>query len=138
VARQLLGGGLPLLAATWGEARVLSVRDDLVSIQVPQRRLALLADEEQATLLGTAVGSVLGRRVRIRATAGSETGTTGDERTRRYQAAERHPLVQDLMKRFQAELVGRELVDFETWLRQALSPPRRDGPPADAVWDEGP
>jgi hypothetical protein len=39
-----------------------------------------------------------------------------DERQRRYHAAQEHPLVKEIVQRFGADLVGRELVDVETWL----------------------
>ena len=69
---------------------------------------------------GTAVFGVRFRLVvKLKAGAGgaSDTGVT-DARQRRYLAAQEHPVVKELMQRFEADLVGRELVDFATWIQR--------------------
>ncbi len=117
MARQLLTGGLPLLAAGWGECRALTLRDGVLTIEVPAKRLALFQDPDQQRLLASAIAGAGGVRVQLALRqVGALTDEPSDDRTRRYRAAETHPLIQDLMKRFQAELVGREVVEVEAWI----------------------
>nr|MBA2480571.1 hypothetical protein [Planctomycetota bacterium] len=51
----------------------------------------------------------------------------GDDRNSRYQAAQAHPLVKDLVRRFEADIVSREVVTREEWIKRFDEPevPRR-------------
>ncbi len=115
--RALLSAGLPLAAAAFSEGRPTGLKGDELTIAVQVRHAAALRDAEQLRLIAGVVGSVLGRSVTLRLAA---TGGNGeevlDERQQRYRDAERHPLVQELLKRFEGDLTTREMVDFGTWL----------------------
>lgn len=103
----------------------MALHGDLLTIAAPARRQALLLDPEQQRLLAGAVAAVIGQRPKIvLRTAGgpAQADPVADERKRRYTTAATHPLVQDIVKRFQAELVGQEIIDLETWLARLASP----------------
>ncbi len=129
MGQQLLRAGAPLLAAALSEGTAVALVGEALTVEVPPARIALLADPEQQRVLGSALLAVLGIRLRlvprVRSVRGGGGGGGGggdsdepvtDERQRRYKAAQEHPLVRDLMQRFEADLVGRELIDLETWL----------------------
>jgi hypothetical protein len=40
----------------------------------------------------------------------------GDERARRWQAAQGHPLVKEMIRRFEGDVIGREVATREEWL----------------------
>ena len=42
--------------------------------------------------------------------------TTGDDRGKRWQTAQAHPLVRDLLKRFEGDVVSREVATRDEWL----------------------
>ena len=52
--------------------------------------------------------------VRVGETAGMDGG-----RSARYQAAEAHPLIQAIRKRFTADIITREPITREEWLRRS-------------------
>ncbi len=138
VQRKLLTGGLPLLAAALAESSAVAWTGDLLTLAAPARRQALLLDPEQQRLLAGAVASVVGARPKIvLRTAGgvAQADPVADERKRRYTTAASHPLVQDIVKRFQAELVGQEIIDLETWLARLAGPGQTRGRDGDEVVD---
>ena len=138
VARHLLAGGLPLLMSAWNESQALSLIDGTLVLEVPQKRLAILQDEAQQSFLASAIASIIHQRPRlVLRTQGSTDDAPTDDRSRRYRTAEAHPLVQDLMKRFQAELTGRELVDLETWMNGLLANQGKPAAPSPALLPEG-
>ncbi len=118
--RQLLQGGLPLVSAAVGDSTPLSLSGDVVTISAPAARHAVLNDPEQQRMIANAGLAVFGRRLRLVVRAGDarvgDQPALTDERQRRYHAAQEHPLVKEIVQRFGADLVGRELVDVETWL----------------------
>ena len=122
---------MPLAATAIGESTVAAVGGDTLTIDCPAARVLLLNDPEQQRLVASACQALFGVRLRlvVRTAAGSRgaQGAVTDERQRRYQAAEEHPVVRDLKKLFDAELVGRELVDLGTWLARLAA--ERDAPP---------
>jgi hypothetical protein len=123
LGQQLLKAGAPLLAAAIGDATPTALSGDQLSLAVPPARIAVLSDPAQQRVVAAAGIAVFGVRFRLLVTlkAGAgEATTTGvtDARQRRYLAAQEHPVVKELMQRFEADLVGRELVDFATWLER--------------------
>ncbi len=123
LGQQLLKAGAPLLAAAIGDATPTALSGDQLTLAAPPARIALLSDPEQQRVIAAAGTAVFGLRfrlvVKLKAGAGgsSDTGVT-DARQRRYLAAQEHPVVKELMQRFEADLVGRELVDFATWIQR--------------------
>ena len=120
LVRQLLQGGLPLVSAALGDSTPVTLSADVLTITTPAARLAILSDPEQQRLVANACLAVFGRRLRLvvragGANVGGQPAVT-DERQRRYQAAQEHPVVKEILQRFGADLVGRELVDVQTWL----------------------
>ncbi len=115
-----------------GETRVVGYNpapaggEALLTLAAAARRQSLLNDSEQQRVIRSAIQQETGLTVRLRCiTDGAAAGTDAptDERSARYRAAQQHPLVVDLMKRFQAELIGQELVEVETWLQRLTAPP---------------
>jgi hypothetical protein len=87
-------------------------------------------DAEQQRLLTGAVAAISGLRPRIAIrTAGGAVmaDPIADERKRRYAVAAAHPLVQEIVKRFQAELVGQEIIELEAWLSRLSGPSSPSG-----------
>ena len=120
LVRQLLQGGLPLVAAAIGDSTPVTLSTDSLTITAPPARLSVLTDPEQQRMVANACLAVFGRRLRLvvragGATVGGQPAVT-DERQRRYQAAQEHPVVKEILQRFGADLIGRELVDVQTWL----------------------
>ena len=60
--------------------------------------------------------AVAGRRLRV--CGRPRRAQAVDERSDRYRTAQDHPLVQQLLKRFEADIVAREIIDREDWLRR--------------------
>lgn len=129
--RQLLQGGLPLVAAAIADSTPVTLIADALTITAPVTRQGVLTDPEQQRMVGNACLAVFGRRLRLvvradAATVGGQPAVT-DERQRRYQAAQEHPVVKEILQRFGADLVGRELVDVQTWLAR-LAAEREQAP----------
>ena len=126
LGQHLLRLGAPLLAAAITEAKPVGISGDQLTITAPANRVPLLLDPEQARVIAGACMALFSQRLRlmVKGTAQSgnplQTGVT-DERSRRYQAAQEHPVVRDLMQRFEADLVGRELIVLETWLARLIA-----------------
>lgn len=129
----MLQAGVPLVAAALGDGQAIALVADQLTVECPPARLTVLTDPEQQRMVASACQVLFGTRLRlvVRAKAGKDGGQPAvtDERQRRYQAAQEHPAVRELMQRFEADLVGRELIDLETWLGRLAAereaPPRR-------------
>ena len=136
--KALLTAGLPLAAAAFGDGRPTALDGDTLTVAVASRHAVALRDAEQLRLIAAVTGSALGRSITLRLSAiGGDGEEVLDERQRRYREAERHPLVQELLKRFEGDLTTREMVDFSTWLERlaterlaAQAPIRPQAPPA--------
>lgn len=131
LGQHLLRAGAPLLAAALGEATPVAATSDQLTVEAPAARMTVLTDPEQQRVVGNACLALFGARLRlvVRPRAGklgAQPAVT-DERQRRYQAAQEHPVVRELMQRFEADLVGRELIDLQTWLGR-LAAERDAGP----------
>lgn len=117
--------GAPLVAASLGDGHATALVADLLTVECPPARLDVLTDPAQQRLIGNTCLAVFGTRLRlvVRAKADKDGGVLAvtDERQRRYQAAQEHPAVRELMQRFEAELVGRELIDVQTWLARVAA-----------------
>ena len=120
LGRSLLHAGAPLVAAALGDGKATALVADVLTIECPAARLDILIDPAQQRLISSTCLALFGSRLRL--VVRTRTGKDGmqpavtDERQRRYQAAQEHPAVRELMQRFEADLVGRELIDVQTWL----------------------
>jgi hypothetical protein len=54
----------------------------------------------------------------LRATVVAPTASGGDERAKRWQAAQAHPFVRELIKRFEGDIISREAATREEWVRR--------------------
>ena len=126
----MTAGWAPSLPAL-GEATPVAATSEQLTVEAPAGRTAVLTDPEQQRVVGNACLALFGARLRlvVRPRAGKlgPQPAVTDERQRRYQAAQEHPVVRELMQRFEADLVGRELVDLQTWLGR-LAAEREAGP----------
>jgi hypothetical protein len=113
-ARAALGGGKPALAAAVTGTRLVALEGDLLTIEEPVGRSPGLAD--MATDLEHHLSALFGRPLRGRVTVARPA--LGDDRASRYQAAQAHPLVKDLVRRFEADVISREVVGRAEWLER--------------------
>ena len=77
-----------------------------------------------ATDLEHHLTALFGRPLRARVTVARPA--LGDDRTSRYQAAQAHPLVKDLIRRFEADVVSREVIGRTEWLERFADSGVRD------------
>lgn len=139
--RALIAAGLPLAAAAFSAGRPTALVNGELTVTIPARQAAALRDADQMRLVAGVVSSVLGQTVTLRLVGEGASGDDAlDERQRRYRDAERHPLVQEILKRFEGDLTSRELVDLATWLDRVAAEresARRPVRPATAAVDTG-
>lgn len=136
---------LPELQARWGELPRIAMRDqqvELATALATSTPVALAIDlltvefagafserysttpELQRILEGLV--EMLAKR-RLRVAARRPGGSGADERGRRYQAAQSNPLVKALQSRFSADIVAREMIARDEWLKRLNAPPVRPG-----------
>ena len=132
LGQHLLRLGAPLLAVAIAEAKPVGLSGDQLIIAVPANRVPLLLDPEQTRVIAGACIALFSQRLRLVIRGTAEVSdplrtVVTDERSRRYQAAQEHPVVRELIQRFEAELVGRELIDVKTWLAR-LAAEREQAP----------
>ena len=108
------------LAAALTDSAPVALSGDLLTVELPASFCAQLTIRPDMTQQFEAVlQAVAGRRLRV--VGRPRKGQAGDERTDRYRQAQDHPLVQLLMKRFEADIVAREIIPTEEWLRRMQS-----------------
>ena len=124
IAQAALRDGQPLIASALSGSRPVSFANGVLTLECP----ADFCDRADAdTLLiqhlVTLVAQFCGHRltIRVRPPAGLDGG-----RSARYQAAEAHPLVQALRKRFAADIITREPITREEWLKRSQPRPADD------------
>ena len=127
IAQAALRDGQPLLAGPLSGSRPVSLAAGTLTIECP----ADFCDRTDAdplllqSLTGL-VAMVCGHRlaIRVRPAAGMDGG-----RSARYQAAEAHPLIHAIRKRFAADIITREPITREEWLRRSQGhQPNSDSP----------
>jgi hypothetical protein len=115
LARAVLVQGDPTLAAALTGTRVVAMEGDLITVEAPPRPNAA-----QTTALETALPphllTAFGTTMRVACVAARPEADDGSADL--YRAAQSHPLVKDLMRRFEADIVSREIMDREEWLRR--------------------
>jgi hypothetical protein len=132
VAQAALRDAQPLLAAALAGSRPVALANGILTVECPADFCDRADDDAlQLQSLGTVVAHVCGQRlgIRVRPPPGH-----GGGRSARYQAAEANPLVQALRRHFAADVITREPISREDWLRRtvgveadpASQPPVRD------------
>jgi hypothetical protein len=116
------------VAAALAEARLEELDAGRVVLVVPPARLAVLDGEEARRAVLRALRAATGRDLRLVVRQGA-AAPGRDGAAQRWREAEAHPVVQEIRRRFRAEVTGREPVAREAWLRrQDSDPPDGDGP----------
>jgi hypothetical protein len=115
VVRRVLRDGQPALAAALGEAAPLAVDHAAVTASAPPARLPALEAPAAQRALMAAFQAVLGLPLQLVVRPGAPA-EAGGERMKRWREASDHPLVKELMRRFEAEPVHRELLARDEWL----------------------
>lgn len=125
VAQAALRDGQPLIASALSGSRPVSFASGTLTLECP----ADFCDRSDADplllqVIVAVVANVCGHRltIRVRPPAGLDGG-----RSARYAAAEAHPLVQALRKRFAADIITREPITREEWLKRSHSGPASGG-----------
>ncbi len=127
IAQSALRDGQPLLAGPLSGSRPVSLAAGTLTIECPAD-FCDRADADPLLLqsLTGLVAMICGHRltIRVRPAAGMDGG-----RSARYQAAEAHPLIQAIRKRFTADIITREPITREEWLRRSPGyQPNNDSP----------
>ncbi|MBA3697854.1 MAG: hypothetical protein H0W78_03160 [Planctomycetes bacterium] len=121
LAQAAMRDGQPLIGSALSGSRPVSFATGTLTIECPAD-FCDRADADPVLIqhLVTLVAQLTGHRlvIRIRPPAGLDGG-----RSARYTAAEAHPLVQALRKRFAADIITREPITREEWLKRS-GPPR--------------
>jgi hypothetical protein len=112
VARDCLIAGRAVLAAALGDRRV-TVGPEELTVVLP---LAPAELDRHRAWLEQRLRRECGDRRPVIAAAANPTATAGDQRRTRYRQAEEHPRVEWLRQNLGAEIVGREIVDRDSWL----------------------
>lgn len=128
LAVQAQRAGMPLVAAALADARPMELTADGLLIEVAAehvRRGTFAERGEFAAPLAKLVAAFAGRPLRLvpRERAGGpataarlgETPADAEERARRYRAAQEDPVVKELLRRFEADIVAREPGDRGVW-----------------------
>jgi hypothetical protein len=117
VAQAALRDDQPLIASALAGSRPVSFANGNLTVECPAD-FCDRCDADPLYLQGVAaaVANVCGHRlaIRVRPPAGLDGG-----RSARYAAAEAHPLVQALRKRFAADIITREPITREEWLKRS-------------------
>jgi len=118
VAQAALRDGQPLIAGALSGARPVSFASGTLTIECPADFCDRAdADPLVLLILGNLVAQISGHQLTIRVRPPAGVGG----RSARYQAAEAHPLVQALRKRFAADIITREPITREEWLKRSHS-----------------
>ena len=118
LARAALTDGQLVLATGLTDSVPVALANGVLTVELPEGLTAKLAgDPDLAKRLDELVSRIAGCPLRIapRARSGQGPGIA-DDRSRRYRAAQDHPLMKALLQHFEADIVARELIDHDTWL----------------------
>lgn len=127
VAQAAMRDDQPLIGGALSGSRPVSLAGGTLVIECPADFCDRVdVDPLMLQSLVSLVAQVCGHRllIRVRPPSGMDGG-----RSARYQAAEAHPLVQALRKRFAADIITREPITREEWLRRSQGVSPETGPP---------
>jgi hypothetical protein len=119
VAQAAMRGDQPLIGGALSGSRPVSFASGTLTIECPADFCDRAdADPLVLLILSNLVAQISGHQltIRVRPPAG-----LGGGRSARYQAAEAHPLVQALRKRFAADIITREPITRDEWLKRSHS-----------------
>lgn len=124
VAQAAMRDQQPLVASALSGSRPVSFANGTLTIECPAD-FCDRADADPLVLqtIAALVAQICGHRlgIRVRPPAGLDGG-----RSARYSAAEAHPLVQALRKRFSADIITREPITRDEWLKRSQIRPAED------------
>ncbi len=129
VAQAAMRDGQPIIGGALSGSRPVSLANGTLVIESPADFCDRVdVDPLLMQSLVSLVAQVCGHRLDIRVRPPVDTG---GGRSARYQAAEAHSLVQALRKRFAADIVTREPITREEWMRRAqgMVPPGSEHAP---------
>lgn len=112
--RRVLRDGHPALAAALGEARPVGIAGAVVDALAPPARLPAIEAAAAQHAIMAACLAVYGAPLQLAVRPG-EVAASGDDRSRRWRGALDHPLVKDILRRFEAEPLSRELIGADDW-----------------------
>jgi hypothetical protein len=116
LAQAALRDGQPLIASALSGSRPVAFAGDTLTVECPAD-FCDRADTDPLIVqtLVALLAQVTGHRltIRLRPPAGADGG-----RSARYAAAEAHPLIAAFKKRFAADIITREPITREEWLRR--------------------
>ena len=121
IAQAALRDGQPLLASALSGSRPVSFANGTLTLECPADFCDRAdADAQLIQHLVTLMAQFSGHRlnIRVRPPAGLDGG-----RSARYAAAEAHPLVQALRKRFAADIITREPITRDEWFKRSQGGP---------------
>lgn len=119
IAQAALRDGQPLIASALSGSRPVSFANGTLTLECPADFCDRVdADELLIQHLVALIAQFSGHRltIRVRPPAGLDGG-----RSARYSAAEAHPLVLALRKRFAADIITREPITREEWFKRSQS-----------------
>lgn len=118
LARAALADNQLVLATALTDSAPVALASGVLTVELPEGLVAkLAADPELARRLDALVTRLAGHPLRVapRARSGQGPGVA-DDRSRRYRAAQEHPLMKALLQHFEADIVAREQLDHDAWL----------------------
>jgi hypothetical protein len=124
IAQAALRDGQPLIASALSGSRPVAFANGALTLECPAD-FCDRADADPMVIqhLVALMAQFSGHRltIRVRPPAGLDGG-----RSARYSAAESHPLVQALRKRFAADIITREPITREEWFKRSQARPADD------------
>jgi hypothetical protein len=124
IAQAALRDGQPLIGSALSGSRPVSFANGTLTLECPAD-FCDRADADPMLIqhLVALIAQFCGHRltIRVRPPAGLDGG-----RSARYSAAESHPLVQALRKRFAADIITREPITREEWFKRSQARPADD------------
>lgn len=118
LARAALTDGQSVLATGLSDSTPVALANGVLTVEMPEVMGAqLAADPDLAKRLDELVSRIAGCPLRITARTRSGQGSGAvDDRSRRYRAAQDHPLMKALLLNFEADIVAREMIGHNEWL----------------------
>ena len=117
LARTVLLQGQAALAAVLTGTTLIAIDDGVLTIEVAAGSTPPPADfADQLRPHLSTLASPSGASAALRLTIVHAADPAGDDRSNRFHAAQSHPLVRDLLKRFEGEVIRTDLESRAEWL----------------------
>ena len=112
----MLRDGWPALANAIRECQVVSANAGVLRLDAPAPRAKLLAEAAAARALASAVAIVMDAPWQIELVVTGAVAAPAKKPG--WNVAQEHPVVQDLVRRFEADVISRARLDREAWLER--------------------